>query len=78
MEIIQTREMSKDMFLSLSDEMKLQMARQQFSFPIKDLDTLYPWLNENADVFYLEQIKETVFIFFFAEEDATAFKLTWM
>ena len=78
MEIQQTKEMSKDMFLSLSDEVKLKMARQQFNFALEDLPTLYPWLNENADVFYLEQIKETVFIFFLAEEDATAFKLTWM
>ncbi len=78
MEIKQTREMSKDMFLSLSDKVKLKMARQQFSFPSKDLSTVYPWLNENADLFYLEHIKDQVFIFFFAEEDATAFKLMWI
>ncbi len=78
MKITQTKEMSKDMFLSLSDELKIKMTRHQFFFSLDDLSTLYPWLHEITDVFYLEQAKEQMFVFFLAEEDATAFKLTWM
>jgi len=78
MKITQTKEMSKEVFLSLSDEVKIKMTRQQFFFSLNDLKTLYPWLHEITDVFYLEQTKDRMFVLFLSEEDATAFKLTWM
>lgn len=78
-QIQQTREIGKDMFLSLSEETKIQMARQQFFVPENEWNEVREWINSmTTDLFYLEQKPGRSWFMFYSKEDAVNFKLTWV
>ena len=83
MKIWQIKEISRDTYATFSDELKLKMIGQQFTFPIEYYSEVRTWIIENMQYPYLiDQIKnptkvEYVWVKFTNEEDAIAFKLRW-
>lgn len=79
--------MTKDVFLSLSDELKLKMTSNQIFVSIsKDDDITYQdifsWLCDNTSApFYMIDEKKhdmvKMWIYFYEETDFIAFKLRW-
>jgi len=78
--IAQLKDLGEEIYLSLSDEIKMKMCSQQFAFNIDD-DEIIDWIHENAnEVYYIEQGDEDQhrsFVLYFSAEDAMAFKLRW-
>ena len=84
--ISQTREMTKDVFLSLDDETKVKMHNHQFLVEHSDWRDVFGWLLANTfDPFYIEtehsktHVSNTRhWVLFYRDEDAAAFKLRWL
>ncbi|KKL14455.1 hypothetical protein LCGC14_2515520 [marine sediment metagenome] len=77
--ISQTKELSKDTYLSLSDEIKIIMNELQFSLSTEDSEKAEKWLRTGINhPYYIERGAITNYILFVNEEDAVAFKLKWM
>lgn len=77
--ISQTKELSKDTYLSLSDETKIKMNEFQFSLSTEDSEKAEKWLRTGTNhPYYIERGAITNYILFINEEDAVAFKLRWL
>ena len=77
--IVQFKDICTDIFLSFSDDLKLKMCSQQFSFPDDITEEIRKWIEENiTDVYYIEYGDVHNFVLFVKEEDAMAFKLRWL
>lgn len=79
--ISQTKELSKDTYLSLSDKIKIKMNELQFSLvqDEKVVDPIKKWLRtETNHPYYFEHNASTSWVLFINEADAVAFKLRWM
>ena len=81
MKIWQIKEISRSVYKTFSDELKLKMINQQFAFPMEHHDEVRQWLIDNMKYPYLIDRIETsephAWIQFTNEEDAVAFKLKW-
>lgn len=78
--ITQTKEMSSDTYLSLSDEMKIDMNCRQFHLPESRTEEIETWLRTGTNYpYFIEQHEEEnqSWVLFINEEDAVAFKLRW-
>ena len=77
--VSQTKELSKDTYLSLNDEIKIRMNELQFSLSAEDSEKAEKWLRIGVNhPYYIERGAITNYILFVNEEDAVAFKLKWM
>jgi len=76
--ISQTKELSKDTYLSLSDEIKITMNELQFFILTEESEETEEWLRTGTNhPYYIERGAITNYILFINEEDAVAFKLKW-
>jgi len=80
--IKQTKELSKDTYLSLSDGIKITMNELQFSILTEESEEIEEWLRTGTNhPYYIECYIErgviTNYVLFISEEDAVAFKLQW-
>lgn len=74
----QTKELSKDTYLSFSDEIKIRMNEFQFFISVEESKEVEKWLRtETNHPYYIERGATTNYILFITEEDAVAFKLRW-
>jgi len=77
-EINQTKELSKDTYLSFSDETKTRMNEFQFFHSVEESEEIEEWLRTGTNhPYYIERGALTNYILFISEEDAVAFKLQW-
>jgi len=75
----QLKQMGKDVFLSLSDELKLEMHRRQFEVDSEDSDEIDDWFVENmSEPYYIEFNNDLNYVMLYNDEDAVAFKLRWL
>ena len=82
----QLKEISKETFLSFSDELKIKMHQQQFVFSGDRYDEIRGWLIANVNHPYhfdgpkisANNKKKHVWLMFVDVDDAAAFKLRWM
>ena len=75
--------MSDQEYAGLSEENKLKMIGNRFLIDASDWDTVYPWVYKNLHApFHVRSQKadsrESVWISFYSDEDAAAFKLRWV
>ena len=84
--VTQTREMTKEVFLSLSDDTKVKMHNHQFLVKEDEWNEVFNWIIQNlSDPYYFEiehsntsPSKTRRWILLYNVEDATAFKLKWI
>ncbi len=78
--VSQISQMTKDSFLSLSDDAKLKMHRQQFYIEPNEWDEVHEWLAHDnlSGPYYIEQEDKKIWILLYDETDAVAFKLRWV
>ena len=84
--VTQKREMTKDVFLSLSDDIKIRMHNHQFLVQQTDWKDVLNWTIQNlSDPYYFETehnktdgSKTRYWVLLYSVEDATAFKLRWL
>ena len=75
----QLKQIGKDVFLSFSDKLKLEMHRYQFEVETDDFDEVDDWLRQNiSEPYYIEFSDDFSFVMLYNEEDAVAFKLRWL
>ena len=76
--IRQTKELSKDTYLSLGDRIKIKMNELQFSLSKDRSEEVEKWLRTGVNhPYYVERGTTTNWFLFVSEEDAVAFKLRW-
>jgi len=74
----QTKELSKDTYLSFSDEIKIKMNELQFFISTEESEKAEKWLRTGTNhPYYIERGATTNYVLFMNEEDAVAFKLRW-
>ena len=88
MYVTHIKSMATDMFLSLSDETKIKMIRNQLFFMIHDDDDhnyqdVFTWLCDNSvNPFYIvkEKDKDSIkaWVYFYDEVDVVSFKIRWI
>ncbi len=77
--INQTKELSKETYLSFSDEIKIRMNELQFSLSAENAGKAEKWLRTGVNhPYYIERGAIMNYILFINEEDAVAFKLRWL